>query len=60
MAISIEVSKRRADGSLAKVTLKATIKEATTLNLEETAELLLLAEMHGNSKGDVRVHISGL
>lgn len=59
MAIEITVSRRRPDGSLAKVVLDAVIREATTESLEETASLLLKAEMAANKDMDVRVHISG-
>ena len=68
MPIFIEVTKFRFDGSLARLLLEAKIVESTTVDMDETAELLSMAELYGSSlpgtrygssSGKVRLRISG-
>lgn len=56
----IAISKRRPDGSQARVELEVSdVKVLLDTTEQEKAEMLLEAEMNGNSSGKVRVHFNG-
>lgn len=55
----IAISKRREDGSQARVELEVSEVKAFDCSEQEKAEMLLEAEMNGNSSGKVRVHLYG-
>ena len=58
MPAQIQISKRRPDGSVAKVTLACYSVFMNGCDKKEAAEMLLEAEMNGNSSGKIRVHFS--
>ena len=56
----IAISKRREDGSQARIELEVSEVEMLLHTTEqEKAEMLLEAEMKGNSSGEIRVHFNG-
>ena len=56
MPIFVELTKRRSDGSLARILLETKIIASTVEDLDEAEELLSMAELHV-SLGGISVRI---
>lgn len=55
----IVVLKRLENSDLARIVIDCKIVETWNCDKEKQAEMLLEAEMNGNSSGKVRVHFNG-
>ena len=55
----IIITKRDKKGVQAKIEIDGTVKAVEHLTDEQFAEMILEAEMYGNSRGEVRVHFNG-
>ena len=53
------ITKRRKDGTQAKIAYRLIPHGEWSATEEEKGEMLVEAEMNGNSSGEVRVHFNG-